>query len=1089
MEATIRNGTLDASNGRVTETVCRKLLNIEETIKWGIIDAFISEISDTKRQKIVSLEEAIEIRIVDSAKGRLMNTAAGQWIDFVSALKQGLISTHVTSQTIFDAVEDGLYNPELHTFLNPFNGMQESLREAIESGLIDGTSARVLQDDESFISLEEATHFLEGQRLDRAIQEKKIIPLHQAWSLQEALVHKLYERETGLFVMPGSEGFIQKTTLTVKDPRSSDILSLADAINIGIIDSTSGMAIDPSTSIEMDFVTAMERGLIIGAKRKFSVTEALLKGMYDMKSGRFSTLSEVRKPKLPTDVAIRNGVIDSTANLFRNYKTGNVVTFEQAVHEQLIDVKQGTLRISAKETVDFQHALDSGFLIEVQRPLFLSEAMVKEVFDDQTGLFLDPMTGEWLTLVEAIESGLIDPESVHVKDTRNGFLRKISLTTAIELGMIDGKTTRVCDLSSKQEYSLAESFASGLIVDSKAPVSIQRMIHQGLYDEKTGRVTDPNSGRQITIHEAVRRCVLHPLLPCFFDRQTGHLLSLSETCRNWIIDRQTGLFRLPQSKLEMPLNKAMEREFILDIERPFSLYDAIRVGFFDRHRNCFFHPTNGRRLNLDAACKENLIQSTKSIVKHGKTGRYMKLDEAVSTGLIDSERNAYCLPGSGNLTLPEALERCFIVTSRSGLTLEEAIRNGLYAHETGKFVDPSVGDLLDLNQALKHGLIDGSTTALKDASTGSLKSLNSAIEDGDIDGVRGRVVEARGQRSMNLEKAVKQEVIVTVERALTFDQAVRDGAIDLNIGTFVDPRTLCRHTLEEAIRHELIDPTSAVIKHPQTGRFITVKRAIVEGIVDMRKRAVVNPQTGHLGPLCIIFEQGTVVFHRQTIGFDEAIEQGQFNLKIARLMEPASSEELNLKQAIALGCLNSDSVLVRDNLHKQLLKLSAAFEVALVDADQGLVLDNSSGKQVSLSEALATGLLVTPKRQLSLIEAIEFGLYDRETGLFTDPFTQRTLTLSEVVDAALLDFSTNLAKDPKTGRIVPIIQAIEEGLVDAFSGRLATMNLAEALSKGFLLTTSARVSLASFRFVIGMACSVQPATFVLQKCFTIIPLT
>jgi dystonin len=264
--------------------------------------------------------------------------------------------------------------------------------------------------------------------------------------------------------------------------------------------------------------------------------------------------------------------------------------------------------------------------------------MVKEVFDDQTGLFLDPLTGQWLTLVEAIDNGLIDPESVHVKDTRNGFLRKISLTTAIELGMIDGKTTRVLDLSSKQEYTLAESFANGLIVDSKAPVSFQRMIYQGLYDEATGRVTDPNSGRQITIHEALRRCVLHPFLPCFFDRQTGHLLSLSKTCRNWIIDRQTGLFRPPHFKLEIPLNKAMERELILDIERPFSLYDAIRVGFFDRHRNYFFHPTNGRRLNLDAAFKENLIQSTKSIVKHGKMGRYMKLDDAVPTGLIDAER-------------------------------------------------------------------------------------------------------------------------------------------------------------------------------------------------------------------------------------------------------------------------------------------------------------------------------------------------------------------------------------------------------------------------------------------------------------------
>ncbi|XP_045033650.1 microtubule-actin cross-linking factor 1 isoform X20 [Daphnia magna] len=1066
LEAAIRNGSFNGSNGRITESVCQKALTIEETINWGLIDAFISEIHDTKRQKMISLEEALESRLVDSGKGRLMNTATGQWMDLVTALKQGLISTQTTTLSIFDAVNDGLYDPDTGKFSNPFTGRQETLRESIDSGLIDGSSARVRQEDESYISLGEGAESLEGQRLDQAIDEKKIIPLHKAWSLQEALAHQLYERETGLFVMAGRDkitlhtaiqkGFIQKSALTVKDPRSSDILSLGDAIKMGIIDSTSGMAIDPSTSVEMDFVAAMERGLIIGAKRKLSITEALLKGMYDMKSGRFSTLSEVRKPKLPTDVAIRNGVIDSTANLVRNFKTGNVVTFEQAVREQLIDVKQGTLRISAKQTSDFQQALDGGFLIEVQRPLFLSEAMVKEVFNHQTGLFLDPLTGQWLTLIESIESGLIDPESVHVKDTRFGFLRKTSLTTAIELGTIDGQTTRVTDLSSGKEYTLAEAFTNELIVDSKAPVSIQRMIHQGLYDEATGRVTDPNSGRKITIHEALRRCVLHPLLPCFFERQTGNLLSLAETCRNGIIDRQTGLFRLPQSKLEMPLNKALEREFILDIEQPFSLYDAVRVGFFDRHRNCFFHPTNGRRLNLDVACKENLIQATKSIVKHGKTGRYMKLDEAVCIGLIDAERNAYCLPGSSDMTFPEALERCFIVTSKSGLTLEEAIRNGLYAHETGKFVDPSVGDLLDLNQALKHGLIDGSTTALKDASTGSLKSLNSAIEDGDIDGVRGRVVEARGKRSMNLETAVEEQVIVTVDRALTFNQAVRDGDIDLTIGTFVDPRTSCRHTLEEAIRHELIDPQSAVIKNPQTGGFITVKRAITEGIVDMRKRAIVDRQTGHLGPLCIIFEQGTVVFHRQTIGFDEAIEQGQFNLKIARLMEPSSNEELNLKQAVAFGCLNSDSVLVRDNLHRQLLKLSAAFELAIVDADQGLVLDNSSGKQVTLSEALATGLIVTPKRQLSLIEAIEFGLYNIETGRFSDPFTQRSLTLAEVVDTALLDFSTNLAKDPETGRILSITQAIEEGLVNASSGRLADMNLAEALSKGFLLTTSAR---------------------------------
>ena len=1077
LEAVIRQGSLDGNSGRFNEPVGHKLLTVEEAVKWGWVDAIVSEIHDTKRQKVVSLEEAIDIRLVDSAKGKLHNTASGQWLDFKTALQQGLIGTIVTSQTIFDAVQDGLYDPETNQFSNPFSGARETLKAAIDSGLIDGLSARVQQSDLSFVSLAEAATLpglLDAHRLDEAIERNLIVPLHKACSLQEALARGLYQRETGLFLMSSDEkvtlktamqkGWIKKSALTVKDPRSSDILNLAEAVRMGIIDPASGMAIDPSTGAEMDFVVAMERGLIITPMRKLSVTEALLKGMYDMQSGRFSTLSDGRKSKLSTDVAIRSGVIDATANLVRNFRTGRVVAFQQAVQDGLINVKQGTLRVSTSQTVDFQQALDRGLLIEVQQPLFLSEAIVKEVFDPETGFFLDPASSQLLTLAEAIESGLIDPDSVHVKDTRHGFLRKMPLTAAIEQELVDGQTSIVHDLSRLQQFNLVDSFAMGLIVDSKAPVSIQRVIRQGMYDEVTGRIVDPNSGRQITVHEALRRCILHPHLPCFFNRQSGRLLSLIETCREGIIDRQTGQFRLPQSKLEMPLNKALEREFILDIERPFSLYDALHVGFFDKHSNCFAHPTNGRRLNLDAACKEELVQPSKSIVKHAKTGRYMKLDEAIRLGLIDPERNVYHLPDGRELTLHEAMEHCLIVTSRTGLSLEEAIRNGLYEPETGKFVDPSIGDLLDLNQALEHGLIDGSTTALKDPSTGSLKSLNSAIEDGDVDGVRGRVIESRSKRSVNLETALEQTILVTVDRALTFDQAIRGGAIDLKSGTFIDPRSSCQCTLEQAVRLELIDPQSAVIKNPSTGRFMSVKRAVIEEVIDLRKRAILDRLTGHLVPLCIIFEQGTIVFHRETLEFDEAIERGLFNIRTARLTDTASSEEMNLKQAFAFGCLDSDSVLVRDNLHKQLLKLSAAFELALVDADQGLVLDNSTGKQVSLAEALETGLIVTPKRQLSLMEAIEFGLYDSETGRFTDPFSQASLTLAQAAEAAILDFAPNLAKDPETGRILSIADAIRDGLIDANAGKLAQFNLTEALSKGFLLTTHARVSHTAKRY-------------------------
>ena len=64
---------------------------------------------------------------------------------------------------------------------------------------------------------------------------------------------------------------------------------------MGIIDDVLGMAIDPSTGAEMDFVLATERDLIVTATRKLSVTEAVLKGLYDSRSGRFSTSSDGAK--------------------------------------------------------------------------------------------------------------------------------------------------------------------------------------------------------------------------------------------------------------------------------------------------------------------------------------------------------------------------------------------------------------------------------------------------------------------------------------------------------------------------------------------------------------------------------------------------------------------------------------------------------------------------------------------------------------------------------------------------------------------------------------------------------------------------
>ena len=1019
LEAVLRRGLYDAESGRIGDSVTGRRLTMAEAIRWGLVDGFVSQVVDTEGdgRRTLCLQDALDCGLIDDERGRLKDAATGQWLDLNDALTRGLVTT-------------------------------------------------------------------------ASMEEQLVVPLASACSLPEALRRRRYDAATGLLAAGETpdtqwitlraavqQGLVDAAALTVKDPRSADLLTLADAIQAGIIDDKSGMALDPTTGAEMDFLAAVERGLMVTARRRLSVTEAVAKGLFDSKSRRFSGL--------PTDVALRGGLIEASSNLVKDYASGKLMTFQQAVEGGLVDPRRGTVRVADGDgaRVHLEEALDLGLLVEVVRPLSVSQALVKQVYDVDSGLFLEPSSGRMVTLSQAIESNLIDPESVHVQDTSSGFLRKISLGAAIDLGLVDGRTACYVDPETGQRYTLAEALQRRLVVDSKAPVSIQRMIHQGLYDEASGKLLDPNTGKPVTVHQALRRYIVHPSLPCFFDAVQGRPLSLVETCRAGIIDRQTGRFRLPASdpsaaRVDVSLQQALDAELMVDIERAFSLYDALRVGLFDESGGCFVHPTNGRRLNLDAACKEDVVDAAASIVRHSGTKRFMKLDEAVASGLIDSQRSVYRVPDSVDeeLTLVEALRRRLIVTSKKGLTLEEAIKNGLYSAETGKLVDPSLGDWLDLNQALEHGLVDASTTALVDVASGGLKSLNSGLQDGDVDGVRGRLVESKTKRCIGLEAALERGLIVTVDRALTFEQAIRGGAIDLRQCTFVDPRTQRQYTLEQAIRLELIDPESAVVKSPRTGRFTALKRAIQEGVIDLKRRAVFDPYTGRLAPLCIIFEQGTVVFHRQPLSLDQAIDDGRLNMSTGRFLEAASGEELSLQQAVVLGCIDADSALVRDTLRKKHVALSQAWQLGLIDADRPLVLNTSNGQQVALDDALATGLVVTAKRAMSLIEALQFGLYSTETGLLTDPFGRVPQALSQHLASGRIEAASTMVKDPDTGRIVTLTQAVETRLVDAESGRVLhgrgrqdSVDFAEAFRRRWFLTLHDRV-----RMLLPIHCRTEP---------------
>lgn len=1084
LEPVIKKGWYTPS-GKITDPLTKNEIVLSESINRAIVDPFITECKDTKTNKFTTLDDALLKNIV-SDDGQLKDSLTGSSIPLDTALEQGLIRTNNMSLPLIDSVVQEYYSPKNGKFLNPCIGEEQTLKEAVNCKFVDCKSVLVKDtQNDKVVSMGEAerTGLIDTKKgvltypvnmtLDVAYDKGYLLTTKKPLSLQESLAQGGYDPASGLMIIGGEDkitldeamnvGEINRNALTVKDPRSGDIITLSDAVQIGVIDAKAGTATDPTNGAEMHFYDALDRGLIIPAKRKFSLPEAVFKGFYDPVSGKFSTPET--KEKLPTDRAIRRGIIDPASTMVK--VGGKVMTFEHAVEDGIIDAKTGTIK-SEDGKLDFQEAFEQGLLIEVRRPMPLNEAISKGVFDEQSGLFVDPATGEQLTLMQAIQSNLIDPESVHVKDTRSGFLKKLNLAEAIKHGFIDGDTGKIKDFTKGEtQLSIIDAFETGLLVDSKAAVSIQRAIHQGLYDDHSGKFTDPNSGRKITLHEAIRRFIINPLLPCYWDKKSDRLLSLVETCRAGIIDRRAGMFREPGANCQVSLAEAMEIGLIVDIESAgFGLYEAISMGLCEEGK--FVHPSTGRKLALCDAVKEELVNPVKSIVKNAQTGKYVMLPEAVQTEIIDDEVGVYQVPGTKKiLTLQEAKNKGLIVPASKPMSVEEAIKCGLFRLDSGKFADPQTNEYHDLLQAINKDVINAETTAIKDPITGQLKSINSAIEDGTIDITKGRVLDPKTKRSYSFDAALQKGILVTVEKPLTFQQAVRRGSIDFLKGTFKDPRTMRECTLEEAIKYELIDPESAVVKDPKTGNFLTLKKAISDGIIDLNKRAALDPQTGKVKSLCIMFDQGTIVFLKEPLSFDVAIEQGHLDPSTGKFTDPQSKEVLTLKEAITMGLIDPDSVLVKDTAKKKLLKLPEAFRKGIMDSDKGNVLDTATSKLHTLPKAIETGLLST--HSVSLEEGLDYGLYNPTTGNFTDPFSsagvieRRRLSLSEALKSGLIDPSTSVVKDAATGSMSTVQDAITSELIDPLNGRMMEttsgkpIDLLKAKERGYILPAEARV--------------------------------
>ncbi|XP_055645254.1 dystonin-like, partial [Toxorhynchites rutilus septentrionalis] len=1087
LEAAVRKGLYNPESGLILDTITEEMVDVQQSVRKGIVDPNISNVKDTKENVLVPLQTALDKNLIDAESGKLKDTETDELVPLDVALEKNLMDTKQVTQSLIDVLNKEFYNPGSGKILNPGNGEENILQDAIKSNLVEIESVLVRDEQkDKVVKCAEAIEsgLLDDTRgvltrpeltLDRAYQKGYILSNKKPISLADALLRGFYDPTSGLLRIDGApavtlkkaiaDGEISTSDLIVRDPKNRGVLSLLDAIQAGLVDPVSGLVIDSGSGLSMGMMDALERGIIVAAKRRCSLSDAVFRGLYDPKSGQFS--STTTPEKMSTERAIRRGMLDPESTIVN--VAGKIQPFELAVENGTVDVKRGTVVDDTGSKIDFREAFDRGLLVEVRKPISLSEALLKGIYRESSGLFMDPKTGRKLTLIQAIADKMIDHNSVQIKDPVTGFYRDLDLVDAIKSDLINGQNSNV--KHGAEKITLRHAFDIGLLYDSKAPISLQRAIHQDIYDEKCGKIVDPASGRKITLHEATRKFIINPRLPCYFNERDEVMLNLFETCRAKLIDRREGVFKEPGSEVFIPLSEALALGLIVDIESAgFGLYETLAMRFYDKKSGKILHPITNRKITLEEACREDIVNPASSIVKNTVTGKFIRLDEAIKANIIDQQEGVYVLPKGNKIDLQEARRKGLIVTNQKLLSLEKAIKLQLYRSDSGTFVEPVSGDHLQLQEALDSGLLDSETTVYKDAITGQDKPLRVAINDLDIDTVKGKVLDRKTERAYNFDVAFNKGLLVTIQRPITGKILERKESIDNLLQESPSGKYPKEMSLKDALRCDIVSVDRSVVKHPTTRLFVPLKLALQENVISEQSRATIDPKQSFF-----VFDGNLIVYVKEPLTFDQAVESGLLDLSTGKFLYKSSAsgngtnggdliEVLNLKDAIGQGFVDPESVLLKDGAKKKFLSLPEAFRKGLIDADKSNVLDTNTSKLTSLQTAVDTGLLITPKRAICLMEALSYHLYNGERGTFEDPFhPNQQKTLNETIQSGLIDPTTTMVRDISNNSvIIPLLTAISNGLIDPVGGHFniesehAKVDLAKARDRGYLMLAEQR---------------------------------
>ena len=986
-------------------------ISFEDALRGGYINKE-SLLRDPVSRDILSLEEAIEKRVVDPVSGKMLDSS-GQPIPLNYAYNIGLImrSQSPLKLSISEVLDEGLYDEESGTFLDPDLNEEISFTQSLMSGLVDPELIRVRDAstgeilkletaiEQKLINVETGTFIDKSDgtviQIPDALEKGLIIDTtnQPKLSLQSAFEENMIDVDTCLFLDPTSGSrltlkdalescLLDKDSVLVRDPKSLTILTLESAILEDVIHSQTGKY--NLGQSELSFGEAFEKGLIVCNSSHgvipCSLIEAIRFNLYDLftrtftdpRSGQCLTLEE----------ALNTGLIDPNNTVIKDTQTGRFLSLTNAAYLGVINFKTSdVLDLKDDTTLDLAEAKERGILRRSASDDCLSlVTAVTRGHVDSEGRIHDDFSGKNLVLSDAVVAKIIDPIPTLVKDTnQNVFL---PLSEALDSGIIDEGTGQVLDAVNCTALSYADAVEAGIIIEIPSTgLTLAEAVSDGLFDDNTGLILDLRTGKKITLEESLEQKLIDSSKLQVVVPGQG-LLSLKDAFESGVIDYKSGHYK--ENGNEITLTEAVNKDLIVKLGR--------------RRQN---KPMS----DSDVGNFEALVSSKDVLVKDPVRRTYVSLDHALADGILDLHTETYCdLQQDVILPIQEAIKSGLVVNARyPNMGIVSLVQNNMFDHANCTFVDPRTGNKVSLEEGVKQGLIDPFQTRVKNLETGTFISLHQALKTGIISGKTGTVFEKHQMKSFPLDFCVHENLIIdfnrssfTVDEGIQYGLMTHDGLMveDIESGEFI--------TFKDAVDRGTIKIENAILDCPAEGVYMTLAEGLEDHTVD-ETSAMVNLPSGRRLSLSQAVAQNMIV-EKVSPSFSPTYHEGDEmeNDYVEEDVNKVSSR----KRSIELDLPIMDKKVKRDG--------QDTFQTQMVS---NWVDTTSLGRSDSVSSPIRFD------------EALKFGFLDIDNDEFTDNITSEIMPIEYAIETGKMSVKGVLFFDEKTNFSIPVKEAIKSKLI------------------------------------------------------------